>query len=116
MSNKLPDHSKRYPGKLVRGGLEIGSVKSVDGTMIAMTFEIYTGTPQERNEHRNHNADHIVACWNACEGINPEAVSDLLQACKMAAFASKAEMELGGAPIIVDPEVFIRALKKAGVQ
>ena len=24
------------------------------------------------------NAQHLVACWNACEGINPEAVPDLL--------------------------------------
>jgi len=30
------------------------------------------------------NANHIVACVNACEGINPEAVSDLLAACKAA--------------------------------
>ena len=27
-------------------------------------------------------ADHIAACLNACEGINPEAVQDLLAACK----------------------------------
>ena len=26
--------------------------------------------------------DHIVACVNACEGINPEAVPELLAACK----------------------------------
>ena len=30
------------------------------------------------------NARRIVACVNACEGINPEAVPDLLQACKAA--------------------------------
>ena len=29
------------------------------------------------------NAEHIVACVNACEGINPEAVPDLLKACKL---------------------------------
>ena len=28
------------------------------------------------------NAYRIVACVNACEGINPEAVPDLLAACK----------------------------------
>lgn len=29
------------------------------------------------------NANHIVACVNACEGINPKAVPDLLKACKL---------------------------------
>lgn len=28
------------------------------------------------------NAQRIVACWNACLGINPEAVLDLLEALK----------------------------------
>ena len=28
------------------------------------------------------DADHAVACWNACEGINPRAVPELLAACK----------------------------------
>lgn len=28
------------------------------------------------------NADRIVSCVNACEGINPEAVPELLAACK----------------------------------
>ena len=31
------------------------------------------------------NANRLCACWNACEGINPEAVPDLLEACKHAA-------------------------------
>lgn len=30
------------------------------------------------------NAEHFVACWNACIGINPEAVPDLLEACETA--------------------------------
>ena len=29
------------------------------------------------------DADHILACVNACEGINPKAVPDLLNACKI---------------------------------
>jgi hypothetical protein len=33
--------------------------------------------------NREH-AEDIVACVNACEGINPEAVPDLLAACKAA--------------------------------
>ena len=31
------------------------------------------------------NARRIVACVNGCEGINPDAVADLLVACKKAA-------------------------------
>ena len=30
------------------------------------------------------DALHLVACWNACEGINPESVPDLLGALKTA--------------------------------
>ena len=26
------------------------------------------------------DAEHLIACWNACEGINPEAVPELLKA------------------------------------
>ena len=29
-------------------------------------------------------ATHLAACWNACEGINPEAVPELLEAYKAA--------------------------------
>lgn len=37
------------------------------------------------NPHWNEaNAKRIVACVNACAGINPEAVPDLLEACKKA--------------------------------
>jgi len=28
------------------------------------------------------NAEHLIACWNACDGINPEAVPGLLGALK----------------------------------
>lgn len=28
------------------------------------------------------NAAHLVACWNACDGLSPEAVPDLLAACE----------------------------------
>lgn len=31
------------------------------------------------------NAEHIVNCVNNCEGINPEAVPDLLKVCKSVA-------------------------------
>ena len=58
---------------------------------------IYLGTDEEDSQtiaymdnHRNKrrraweediaNAKHLAACWNACEGINPEAVPDILAA------------------------------------
>ena len=34
--------------------------------------------------HAEADADRLVACWNACEGINPEAVSDMLAALETA--------------------------------
>ena len=40
--------------------------------------------PQCAREDRA-NADRLAACWNACAGINPEAVPDLLAALKAAA-------------------------------
>lgn len=36
------------------------------------------GGPQDRSEVAEANAARLVACVNACKGINPEAVSDLL--------------------------------------
>ncbi len=33
--------------------------------------------------YTDEDAERIVACWNACAGINPKAVPDLLEACKV---------------------------------
>lgn len=33
------------------------------------------------------DADRLADCWNACEGINPEAVPDMLAALKAAVMA-----------------------------
>jgi hypothetical protein len=50
------------------------------------------------------NAARLVACWNACEGINPEAVPELLEACK--ALLSFAEsVRPGGAVLRTDPDL-----------
>ena len=38
-------------------------------------------------EAKEENAKRIVACVNACEGINPEAVPEMLEALQQAAFA-----------------------------
>lgn len=37
------------------------------------------GLMEARGEN---NAEHIVACVNACAGINPEAVPELVKACE----------------------------------
>ena len=44
-------------------------------------FHVIALTAQGNDEA---NAKRIVACVNACAGINPDAVKDLLQACKLA--------------------------------
>lgn len=40
--------------------------------------------PNEGFDTAEANAARIVACVNACEGINPEAVKELLEALKIA--------------------------------
>lgn len=67
--------SKHTPGKLI---IELGSAKSAsNGAFIlkADRDEKLT-SPTERDS----NIEHAVDCWNACIGINPEAVPDLLAA------------------------------------
>jgi hypothetical protein len=51
------------------------------------------GTPL-RDEDES-NGERIVACVNACAGINPEAVPDLLKACRDLAYAYRALSEKG---------------------
>ncbi len=59
--------TQHTPGPLKASG---SMVFTVDGALVA---ESYGHTA---------NAEHVVCCWNACEGINPEAVPDLLAACE----------------------------------
>lgn len=42
----------------------------------------HTGQGRCGSEEAEDNAARIVACVNGCEGINPEAVKDLLAACE----------------------------------
>lgn len=44
----------------------------------------YTRRPGERISLTEANAERIVACVNACEGIDPEAVPRMLAALKLA--------------------------------
>ena len=65
--------SKHTPGQLHVGPYYKTDVESREGTVA----ECRVGTA--RGEA---NARRIVACWNACEGINPEAVPELLKVAK----------------------------------
>ena len=65
--------SEHTPGRLHVGSHYRTDVESREGRVA----ECRMGT--SRGEA---NAAHIVACVNACEGINPEAVPELLEAAK----------------------------------
>jgi hypothetical protein len=50
-----------------------------DGQLVAVcAHECLTS----REPEAEANAHHIIACWNACEGLNPEGVRELLEAAK----------------------------------
>ncbi len=44
----------------------------------ARHFAILVGMIRNQDSEHKANAERIVACVNACEGINPDAVPDLL--------------------------------------
>ncbi len=59
------------------------------------------------NDHREANARRIVACVNACKGINPEAVPDLLEALQVLLLAYETAKE--GARVRIGAELKARA-------
>jgi len=82
--------SKHTPGKLFVRGAQVPVGPNEEGDRL-----LHTEDKQhiaESFQYRNHehtdaataiaNAERLAACWNACEGINPEAVKDLLEACR----------------------------------
>jgi len=54
-------------------------ILKVDGGYCETVVEVWG-----LNEERDALAKRLVDCWNACEGINPDAVPDLLTACRAA--------------------------------
>ncbi len=56
-------------------------VRGPENELIADT---HTLPVPERYDEEYANASRIVACVNACEGINPEAVPNMLKALKLA--------------------------------
>ena len=58
------------------------------------------------------NAARFVACWNACTGLNPEAVPDLLRACQ--AFVEQV-VKLKGFPNLTQPYAGALILAEAAI-
>ena len=78
MSEHTPEPWKYLPPDHVGGA----AIIPMEGPCIC-TF--WNENPDLRSEaEHDANARRIVACVNACEGINPEAVPDLLAACEAA--------------------------------
>ena len=59
------------------GGFE---VKAKDGGPFGGSFVVFDCAAQGGEALAKANAHRMVACWNNCEGINPEAVPELLGA------------------------------------
>ena len=60
------------------------NIFSENHRLVASAGGYQTNAENDRHRLENEaNARRIVACVNACEGINPEAVPDLLAACEL---------------------------------
>lgn len=59
------------------GGIAIGPVLDTVGHIVEVTFN---------GEEAEANAQRIVACINACQGLNPEGVGALLEAAEKASW------------------------------
>lgn len=76
MSEHTPGPWKLQGGVIVNGSME-ESPYSQRYPVICRT-----DNPRLQVAEQNANARRIVDCVNSCEGINPEAVPELLEACK----------------------------------
>lgn len=71
--------TKHTPGKLVPfwNPNLIGTEQLVNGkTRVLLKCDNINGEPGEERA----TVERIIKCWNACEGINPEAVPELYRA------------------------------------
>lgn len=69
---------KHTSGRLIASNSGIWEKEPGDGPNINLLASTLLGS---RDDETNHaNAKRLVDCWNACEGINPEAVPALLEA------------------------------------
>lgn len=73
--------------KTEKGFAESGEGQLVNAQIISKgppeTLVMAAWTCCDDNKCRKIDIERIVACVNACKGINPEAIPDLLLACKM---------------------------------
>ena len=82
MTQHTPGRAKITFGQLVIGDYETGIVA------------IHLTPAKHPVGEGKANLERLVACWNACEGINPESVPDLLPALKeMTDLAERAGFE-----------------------
>lgn len=65
---------KHTPGKLVAINGDISILKTEDGQQRICTLNGFNGD----DALRIANCNRLAACWNACEGINPEAMPEML--------------------------------------
>lgn len=72
--------AKHTPGKLVAINGDISILKTEDGQQRICTLNGFNGD----DALRIANCNRLAACWNACEGINPEAMPEMLRECKVA--------------------------------
>ena len=87
------------------------------GTCVAITGVIshYFEGVNYNSEEEQANAERIVACVNACEGINPEAVGEMLKMLVKARMELKLrEMNLEGNDQLIDPIDDLIAKAKEG--
>lgn len=96
--------TKHTPGKLIASGNRVYMGAAVERREVAVATK---ADPVIRYA-AEANAAHIAACWNACEGINPEAVPMLLD---MAELMSRKHYDDSAGRTCVD--MAIAALAKA---
>ena len=90
-----PSAASHTPGPLVLGSgdLEHPYYLHVDDAPAGFKLVACVCSPNAKP-----NADRLAACWNACEGINPAAVPDLLAALHSAKESLKQLVTIGRIP------------------
>jgi hypothetical protein len=81
------DKGKYTAGKwiVLKEGGGVTYIKDAQDRILATIAGLDDGINNvERQAEAAANAARIVACVNGCEGINPEAVKEMLEACRLA--------------------------------
>lgn len=94
LAKSEPKHTPE-PWRIVKPEAPVGFQKEADRLIAGPEGEHIAESFQYQKDGRTDpgqaiaNADRIVACVNGCQGINPEAVKDLLKALKELVLACK---------------------------